>query len=188
MTFALRSLPALTLAAAASAAPAAGLELAGHEIPETAEVGGRPLVLNGAGVRQKLLFRIYVCALYLEERSADPAAILSADRAWQVVMHFTRNITHHQVLDAFTEAFEHNSPGQMRALHDDLERFHGVLEDLRQGQDLTIHYLPGSGTTLRAPSGASATVPGKPFADAMLRTWLGERPSDEGLKARLLGR
>lgn len=181
-----RALAALLSLAAAPAAPAR--ELAGHEIPETAEVGGRTLLLNGAGIRQKFLFRIYVCALYLEERSGEAAAVLAVDRAWQVTMHFTRNISHHQVLDAFTEAFEKNSPGRTRELHDDLERLHAVLEDLRQGQDLSIAYLPGAGTTLRAPSGASATVPGKTFADAMLRTWLGERPSDEELKARLLGR
>jgi len=178
---------ALALALAA-APPASARELAGHDIPEAAEVGGRKLVLNGAGLRHKLVFRIYVCALYLEERSGDAPAILAADRAWQVTMHFTRSISHHQVLDAFTEAFELNSPGQTGALHDDLERFHAVLEDLQQGQDLSLQYLPGIGTTLRAPSGASATVAGKPFADAMLRVWLGERPSDERLKARLLGR
>jgi len=182
----LRPLAAALILAAAPMAPAR--ELAGHDIPEVADVGGRRLRLNGAGVRQKLIFRIYVCALYLEEPSDAAAAILASDRAWQVTMHFTRNVSHHQVLDAFTEAFELNSPGQIRVLHDDLERFHAVLEDLRAGQDLIVEYVPGTGTTLRAPSGASATVAGKRFADAMLRTWLGERPSDEGLKARLLGR
>lgn len=171
-----------------AAAPGAARELGNHDIPETAQVGGRALVLNGAGFRQKLFFRIYVCALYLEERSKDPAAILAGDRAWQVTMHFMRNISHHQVLDAFTEAFEHNSPGQIPMLHDDLEKFHAVMEDLRRGQDLSITYEPGVGTTLHAPSGATATVPGKAFADAMLRTWLGDRPSDEDLKARMLGR
>jgi hypothetical protein len=181
--------PALVAAwALLAAAPAQAREMGHHDIPETARVGERTLVLNGAGIRQKFFFHVYVCALYLEERSGDAAAILSTDRPWQVTMHFMRNITHHQVLEAFTEAFEHNSPGQTAKLHDDLEKFHAVLEDLRQGQDLTLRYLPGLGTTLEAPSGASATVAGKPFADAILRTWLGDRPSDESLKERMLGR
>jgi hypothetical protein len=171
-----------------AALPAPARDLGGHDIPDTAQVGGRTLVLNGAGIRRKLFFQIYVCALYLEERSSDPAAILAVDRAWQVTMHFMRNISHHKVLESFTEAFEQNSPGQVTALGADLEKFHAVLEDLRQGQDLSISYVAGVGTTLRAPSGASATVPGKNFADAMLRTWLGDNPSDEALKAQMLGR
>jgi len=168
--------------------PAAARELGRHDIPETAQVGERTLALNGAGIRTKFFFQVYVCALYLEQRSGDAAALLAADRPWQVTMHFMRNVTHHQVLEAFTEAFEHNSPGQTAALHDGLEKFHAVLEDLLQGQDLTLRYLPGRGITLESPSGASATVAGKPFADAILRTWLGDHPSDESLKERLLGR
>jgi hypothetical protein len=185
----MRASAAILLAASLlwPAPPARGLELGHHDIPATARVGERTLVLNGAGIRRKFFVHVYVCALYLEEPSTDAAAILAADRAWQVTMHFMRNITHHQVLESFTDAFEHNSPGQTRALHDDLERFHAVLEDVRQGQDLTIHYQPGVGTTLLAPSGARATVPGRPFAEAMLRTWLGEHPSDESLKEKMLG-
>lgn len=186
-----RRRPAWLLATAALTMGAPGLpaalEIEGHSIPDTVEVGGHRLSLNGAGVRQKLFFRIYVCALYLEQRSADPAAILAADRPWQVTMHFTRNVGHHQVLEAFTEAFEHDSPGRVRLLRDDLEKFHAVMEDLRKGQDLSITYLPGTGTTLHAPSGAVATVAGKAFADALLRTWLGDHPSDGALKAMLLG-
>ncbi len=163
------------------------MDLGGHEIPHTVEVGDKRLSLNGAGIRQKLFFRVYVCALYLEERSHDAAAILAADRAWMVTMHFMRNVGHHQVLEAFTDAFEHNSPGQVRVLRDDLEKFHAIMEDLRNGQDLSISYVPGLGTTLHAPSGAVATVAGKPFADALLRTWLGDHPSDSALKAKLLG-
>jgi hypothetical protein len=161
--------------------------VAGEELPEAASVGDRPLLLNGAGVRRKLLFRVYVCALYLEERSTDPGAILASRRAWKVTMRFLRDVKHHQILEAFTEAFEHNSPGQLPALTGDLEKFHAVLHDLREGELLVVSYLPGTGTTLQAPDGSRATVAGQPFADALLRTWIGDQPSDQALKARLLG-
>jgi hypothetical protein len=170
-----------------AALPAGALPVGGQELPETAEVGGRRLQLNGAGVRHKFLFRVYVCALYLEELSSDPAAILASNRAWEVTMHFLRDVKHHQLLEAFTEAFEHNSPGQLPALSADLEKFHAVLQDLREGEDLVVSYHPVTGTTLRAPRGGLATVPGKAFADALLRTWIGEQPSDRSLKSRLLG-
>jgi hypothetical protein len=172
-----------------TASPSPPRELGGHELPDTARVGDRTLVLNGAGIRKKLFFfPVYVCALYLEERSLDPASVLDADRAWQVTLHFMRSVGHHQVLDVFHEAFQQESPGQVAPLNQELERFHAVMEDVKQGQDLTISYLPGVGTTLRAPTGSWATVPGKGFADAVLRTWLGRRPADPELKERILGR
>ena len=169
--------------------PTAGraLEVGGHEIAAEVELAGRRLSLNGAGIRQKFVFKVYVAALYLERRASDPRLILASDGSWQLTMHFMRNVGHHQVLDAFTDAFEHNSPGQVHVLRDDLEKFHAIMEDLRNGQDLSISYVPGVGTTLHAPSGAVATVAGKTFADALLRTWLGEHPSDRALKMKLLG-
>lgn len=170
------------------ASRAAAMPVGGHEVPEVSRLGERALRLNGAGVRVKLFFRVYVCALYLEEPSSDPAAIVAADRAWRVTMHFLRDVGHHQILDAFTEAFEHNSPGQLPALSADLERFHAILQDLHRGDDLEVSYLPGAGTTLVAPGGARVTVAGKPFAEALLRTWIGEHPSDRSLRERLLGR
>ncbi len=163
------------------------LELGGHEIADRVELAGRRLSLNGAGVRQKFVFKIYVAALYLEERASDPRVILASEGPWQLTMHFMRNIGHHQLLEAFTEAFEHNNADQLEQLRSDLEKFHSVLEDLHKGDDLWIGYIPGTGTVLHAPSGAVAVVPGKRFADALLRTWIGEHPSDEELKARLLG-
>ena len=170
-------------------APSPPRELGGHEIAETVQVGDRTLVLNGAGIRKKLFFfPVYVCALYLEGRSGDPVAVLDADRPWQVTLHFMRNVGHHQILDVFHEAFQQESPGQAAPLSQELEKFHAVMEDVKQGQDLTISYVPGQGTTLRAPTGSWATVPGKGFADAVLRTWLGRKPADPELKERLLGR
>lgn len=169
-------------------AAARALELGGHELPERVEVAGKRLALNGAGIRQKMVFKIYVCALYLEERSSDPRAILESNRAWQLTMHFMRDVGHHQLLESFTDAFErNNSPQQLASLRDDLERFHEVLNDLHKGEDLWIAYVPETGTMLHSPSGAMAVVPGRRLADALLRTWIGDRPSDEELKARLLG-
>jgi hypothetical protein len=180
--------PAATALALLAAFPAVALPVAGRDVPDGAHVGGRTLRLNGAGVRVKLFFHVYLCALYLEEPSSDPAAILAANGAWKVSMHFLRDVDHHRILEAFTEAFEHNSPGQLPALAADLERFHAILPDLRRDDDLEVSYQPGLGTTLVAPGGARVTVPGKPFADALLRTWIGEHPSDHALRERLLGR
>jgi len=167
---------------------ARALEVAGVPVPERLQVDGWPLRLNGAGLRSRLFVKVYVGALYLERPCGDAAVILAAEAPWAVTLHFRRDVDHDKILEAFLAAFELNSPGQLALLEPQLEVFHAVLRDLRAGEALTIHYLPGAGTTLTMPGGATARVPGRPFSEAVLRTWLGEHPTDASLKASLLGR
>ena len=42
---------------------ALALEIKGVKVDETARVGGKALVLNGAGVRTKMVFKVYVAGL-----------------------------------------------------------------------------------------------------------------------------
>jgi hypothetical protein len=184
--------PLVLAAALFTAGSALARDVAGLEVPETSVCAGRTLRLNGAGLRRKLLFRVYVGALYLESASSDPAAILAADAPWKITLHFLRDVDHEPILEAFREAFDHNSPpGELPGLHAGLARFHEeVMSTLtvRAGQELTLVYQPGQGSTLTVPGGASSRVEGKRFADALLLTWLGDHPADRALKEALLGR
>lgn len=173
-----------------AAAPPAR-EVGGVSVPERLQWEGRALTLNGAGLRTKFFVDVYVCALYLEARQAEPQAILAADAPWMVTMVFLREVDHETILDSFREAFERNSPGQYERLRPGLVKLHDeVMSDLvvRRGQQLSFAYVPGAGSTLVVPDGRSARVPGKEFGDALLRTFIGERPSDLRLKDALLGR
>jgi hypothetical protein len=185
----IRALALLSLFASAGVSvPAGARDVGTTPVPETLRVAGRTLQLNGAGLRTRFLVQVYVAALYLERPSADADAILASDQPWAVTLVFRRDVDHHKILDAFVSAFEQNSPGQLEALKPQLEIFHAILDDLKDGQTLRLHYLPDVGTTLTVPGGATATVPGRTFGEAVLRTWLGERPSDGDLKRGLLGK
>jgi hypothetical protein len=183
---------AVVVAVLLTALPAGAREVAGLEVPETATVAGRQLRLNGAGVRSKFFVRVYVGALYLESSSNDPSRILSADAPWKISLHFMRDVDHEQVLDSFREAFEANSPSdEIPGLFSGLLKFHDeVMSTLtvRSGQQIVIAYVPGQGSTLTVPGGATSRVEGKRFADALLRTWIGDHPSDDALKDALLGK
>jgi hypothetical protein len=60
--------------------------LAGVTLPDTAQVGGTTLVLNGLGLRTKFVVKVYVAGLYLDKKSADADAIIKADAPKQIVM------------------------------------------------------------------------------------------------------
>jgi hypothetical protein len=170
------------------AAPTPAREVAGVKLDESATVAGQTLALNGAGIRKKLVVKVYVGALYLASPSADPEAIVSADAPKQVRMVFLRDVGKDSILGAFRDGFDANSPDQAAQARADLDRVAGAIPDMKEGGEMVVTYAPGQGTTLSATGGGTATVPGKPFADALFRNWLGPKPADGGLKKAMLGK
>ena len=61
------------LAGAAIAADVGGVNVA-----DKASVGGKELVLNGAGIRTRMVCKDYVGSLYLPQKAADLVAVLAA--------------------------------------------------------------------------------------------------------------
>ena len=55
-------------------------EVAGIKMDDQIKVGTSELVLNGAGVRTKVFFKVYVGALYVSQKSNAPAALLEPRR------------------------------------------------------------------------------------------------------------
>ncbi len=184
-----RWLVVLSVVLWSASSPAA--EVAGVQVPDTAEVteGGSALVLNGAGVRKKFFFKIYVGALYLPERARTLDAILSQMGPRRVLMHFLYGeVTGEQLVDGWNEGFENNhTKAEMASLRPRLEQFNALFETVKEGDRIVIDYLPASGTRVTIRDEVKGTVPGKDFNDALLRVWLGDKPASGDLKEAMLG-
>ena len=161
-------------------------ELAGVTLPDTLKAGEKTLKLNGLGLRKKAVFKVYVGGLYLESPSKDAGAILAADQAKAIRMHFLRDLTKAQLVEAFQEGFEENVKDRapQKAAFD---RMLALVTDVKEGSTLTFTYLPGKGTTLSAGSKELGVFEGKGFADAVFAIWLGPKPPSEDLKKGMLG-
>jgi len=161
-------------------------ELAGATLPDTLKLGDKTLKLNGLGLRKKAMFKVYVGGLYLESPSKDANAILTADQLKAIRLHFLRDLTKAQLVEAFQEGFEANAknPGPQKAAFD---RMLALLPDVKEGSTLTIAYLPGKGTTLAAGGNELGVFEGKGFADAVFAIWFGPKPPTEDLKKGMLG-
>ncbi len=175
------------LAAALVASSALAGELAGVKMPDTREVGGKTLKLNGLGLRTKVVFKVYVAGLYLENTSSEPAKILGADEVRRVDMAMLRNLDKKTIVDAIKSGFEKNSKAELPKLQERLDKFSAVIPDVKEGQVLSITYVPGKGSTVEAPGGVSFTAEGRDFADALFAVWLGKSPVDDDLKKGMLG-
>ncbi|MGD2115021.1 MAG: chalcone isomerase family protein [Acidobacteriota bacterium] len=182
LTFAL----VLTLIATASGPAAAG-ELAGVTLPDTAQVGGEQLRLNGMGLREKFFIDVYVAGLYLPSGQTSGEAILSADTPRRTVMHFVYDVDRGKICDAWNESLEANVPDASAGLKKDFETLCSWMADLADGETMTYTYVPGEGTTVEVQGETKGTIEGKAFADALWASWIGEHPATGKLKKGLLG-
>ena len=165
---------------------AAAVEVADVQIASTTNVAGKTLKLNGAGIRKKMIIKVYVGALYVEETSSDASALINADKVKMVEMHFLRDVEKEKILGAYKEGFENNSASKLTELQAGLDQLSAGLADVKEGSVMTVAYVPGKGTTVAIQGGPSVTVAGKTFADALFRNWLGGDPADSGLKESML--
>ena len=74
------------------------------------QIGSAKLQLNGAGVRHKVVFKVYAAGLYLTEKASTPEAVLAAPgpRRLQIVM--LRDIDGNELGKLFTKGMEENAP------------------------------------------------------------------------------
>src|SRR4051812_2087551 len=87
--------------------------VSGMTLPDTITVSGTNLVLNGMGIRSKMMIKVYVAALSVQQKSSAPATIMKSDTAKKIVMRFLYSPSKTQMRDAFEDGFKSNSPEAM---------------------------------------------------------------------------
>jgi Chalcone isomerase-like len=187
---ALCTLSALTTAqTGAAAAPA---EVAGVKYPGLTAVGNANLLLNGAGVRYKAVFKVYAAGLYLGTKAATPEAVYSAPGVKRLHVVMLRDIDANELGKLFTDGMRKNAsreefgksiPGTLK-----LAEVFAARKRLAAGDAFFVDYQPGSGTTISIngkPVGEPIAEP--VFFTALMKIWLGDNPADWQLKDALLG-
>lgn len=192
----------LGLAFPSLALPATALRVAGVSFDASAKVGAGktpPAVLNGAGMRGVLFIQAYAIALYLPHKAATAEEVFATPGPKRLRIVALRNLTAEQFADAMVKGIRKNhNEAELAALNPRLELFRATLLALRDSPKGTVIHLdwlpaanpgPADGITRLAVNGrrVGADVPQEDFYRALLRIWLGEKPTDSALKAALLG-
>jgi Chalcone isomerase-like len=176
---------------AAHSAPAAVCR--GVDFPQTIEVRGTPLSLNGLGIRKATFLRVqvYVAALYLpaEARGSDARAIVASPGPMELVLHFVRGVGASDIRNAFREGFAAQGGGTVpAALASRVALLNSWIREMRSGDSMTFVRIPGHGVELDLDGHrVLGAVPGDDFAQALFAIWLGEHPPNAELKSGLLG-
>jgi hypothetical protein len=167
------------------------LEVAGVKPADSVTLGSQVLVLNGAGLRSKFFFKVYVAALYLPEKQTSADAIITADEPQRIALYMLRDLGEKRFMDAFIEAIEANhSKAEMAMLNDQITQMRNIfhlVEDVHSGDLITMDYVPGIGTQISVNGVTYGTIVGEMFHRALLKIWIGTHAVQADLKAALLG-
>ena len=172
---------------------AAVVDMAGVKFEDTIDQRGSKLVLNGAGVRYKAIFKVYSAGVYLPKKTTSPEEALSMPGAKRISITMLRDIDSNELGKLFTRGVEDNAPKtEMSKLIPGLIRMGQVFSDQKKlvaGDSFTFEWVPGTGGVLTV----KGKVQGEPFKEAeffiaLLRIWLGPVPADYKLKEALLGK
>jgi len=177
----------LSLGFAATLAALSAVDVAGVPVPDTASAEGKTLKLNGAGLRKKLLFKVYVAALYVETPSKDGAAVISSSEVKRMRLSILRSLKGSQVTDAISEGFERNSKDQLPKLEARLHKLEAMIPDVKEGDEIVFTWVPDKGVLVSVRGTDRGAIEGRDFGDALLSVWLGPNPVQEDLKKALLG-
>ena len=172
-------------------APAFAAEVEGVKLADKVQVGDADLVLNGAGVRTRVFFKVYVGALYLQKKAGSTDAVLADAGPKRVAMHLLRDLTAEQLFAALKDGLADNhSPDQVAKLEPQvkqMEKIFFAIKSAKKGDAIMLDYLPRTGTRVVVNAEEKGTVAGEDFYRALLRIWLGEQPVDAALKKAMLG-
>ena len=177
------------------AAQAFAVEVAGVKLDGKVQVGNATLQLNGAGIRTRIFFDVYVAALYLGEKKTSAASVLADAGEKRMALHMLRDVGAKTLLDAFNAAIAANhTPDELAALDASIKEFSAIfnaMAEVKKGDVIALDYQPPSkpsgGTQVSVNGVSKGKIAGAAFNTALLKIWLGEKPAQADLKRKLLG-
>ena len=181
----------LPIALACSAAEAQN-PIGGIRFDPSVQLAGQVLQLNGTGLRARFWIKAYAAGLYLGQRAQSADAALTQPGAKRLQLRMLLAVPASEFVKALHLGVARNNPPELQArLAERVAAFDAMLTPLgevKKGDTVNLDFLPGRGLLffhngrLLGPA-----IAGDEFYNALLRVFVGEHVSDEGLRAGLLG-
>ena len=117
-------------------------------IEETTTCADQTLQLNGYGTRKKLFIKLYVAALYAQEKLTDANQFLEMQKASCMRLHITSSkITSEKMIKATREGFEKSTKGNTAPIENEIETFLEWLEQtIQKGDVFDFAFVPHNST------------------------------------------
>lgn len=185
-------LVALALVAASVAPVCAQITAEGQTFPATDEVASQPLQLNGVGLRAVAWLKGYAAGLYLPRKTRVASEVLDMGGPKRLQIRMLESVDSREFTKAFQRGVKRNSSeAQMDRLTARAAAFSATVDGLgklNKGDRIDLDFVPQQGLVLRVNGAVKGgAVAGEDFYAALLRVFLGDKPTDPELKAGLLG-
>jgi hypothetical protein len=182
----------LAALACCAAFAASAAEVAGVRLEDRINVVNTDLVLNGAGLRKRAIFQVYVIGLYVPQKNTAAAALIEQPGAKRVAITMLRDVGADTFTEALVEGIRANhTEAEAKALEPRMRELAATIAGLKEatkGMSILLDWRPASGTVLVANgSPRGSPIAGEDFYRALLRIWLGDKPVQDDLKKALLG-
>jgi len=167
----------------------------GQEFADTLPLGGKTLVLSGIGERAAYGFHGYTAALYMTAKATTPEAVYAVPGPKRMEMRITlpmKSIPAQEFVKAIDKSMVRNCTDEERAaVGDRIKRLNAnllLVGSVKKGDVILIDFVPERGTTFVVNGKLHGeAVPGADVFSAFLKAFIGNRVSDDRLKAGLLG-
>ena len=171
------------------AAVALAAEVGGVKLDDKVSIGAQELVLNGAGVRTRVVFKVYVASLYLPQKAADLAGVV-AKSPRRIQLNLLRTLSADQLVDALNDGLaENNTAGELAAVKPQVEALATIMKSFNEVKEkdvITLDFVDGA-TRIGLNGDAKGNIGGEAFNQALTKVWLGDKPVQVDLKKSLLG-
>lgn len=176
----------------AVAAQAAAITVAGVKVDDSTTVAGAKLQLNGAGIRYKGPFKVYVAELYVGKKVSTLDELIAAPGPKRMTLVMVRDIEAGPFGKLLTRGMEDNNPkSDMSKLIPGLMKMSELFtahKNFVPGDTILLDWIPGTGLVISVKGVVEAEPFKEPeFYKALMGIWLGPQPAYWKLKDNLLG-
>ena len=175
-----------------AASLAATIEIAGVKVEDSVTVAGTKLMLNGAGIRYKGPFKVYVAELYTSKKVTSLDELIAAPGPKRMTLVMTREIEASPFGKLLTRGMEDNNPkSEMSKLIPGLMKMSEIFtanKNFVPGDTIFMDWIPGTGLVIFARGKVQSEPFKEPeFFKALMGIWLGPQSAYWKLKDNLLG-
>ena len=160
-------------------------------IPDTLSVGGKQLVLNGAGTRTKFIISVYNMGLYLPKKSNNAQQIMAANEPQAIRLRILSGFASKEKMKhALLTGFKNSTGGKTAPIQREIDQLlsSAFSSNVNKGDVFEMAYTPAGGTKVSKNGKGLTVVKGLPFKKALMGIWLSNRPAQGSLKNQLLGK
>ena len=183
---------ALTLFTLASSPAAAQVKIEGQTFAAQARLGDTDLKLNGVGLRAVAWLKGYAAGLYLPKKATSAADVLMMQGPKRLQLRMLQEVSTQEFIKAFDKGIKRNTPEDaLPGMLDRMAKFDAMLTAMgkvRKGDVVDLDFVPGKGLTMSFNGKLQGEpLPGGDLYTALLKIFIGDKPTDPELKTGLLG-